>query len=45
MDVRDSSRAVNGRWRSVINVKLEFLQLTASELKMKGSELTVTAQE
>lgn len=43
MDVCDSSGGINGRWRLVTNVKLEFLQLTASVLKMTGSELTMTA--
>lgn len=43
--VSDNSEAISGSWKSVVNVRLEFLHLAYSELKMKGSELNMTAQK
>lgn len=43
--VSDNSEAISGSWKSVVNVRLEFLHLAYSELKMKGSELNMTAEK
>jgi len=43
--VSDNSEAIIGSWKSVVNVRLEFLHLAYSELKMKGTELNMTAQK